>query len=114
MPNKPAQKEDYPALRAFMHGYLHEDYVEEYGSVKDAVIEFRTDSDEDEFRNVVSEWKAFLRKVKSQPIAAVQKAMREALGGGWIPAKPADLDLLTRAFEHPHEEVGQDEDEEDE
>lgn len=102
MPNKPAQREDYPALRAFMHGYLHEDYVEEYGSVEDAVREFRLDSDDDEFRNVMTEWKAFVRKVKSQPVASVQKAMREHLGGGWTPMKQADLDMLTRAFEHPH------------
>jgi hypothetical protein len=113
MPNKAAQREDYPALRAFMHGYLHQDYVEEYGSVKDAVIEFRTDSDDEEFRNVVSEWKAFLRKVKSQPITAIQKSMREHLGGGWIPTKPADLEMLTRAFEHPHGEAKEEEDEDE-
>ena len=112
MPNKPVQAEEYPALRAFMHGYLHEDYIEEYGSVEDAVREFRLDSDDDEFRNVLTEWRVFCRKMKSQPLPAIQKTMRERLGGGWTPARHTDLEKLTHAFEHPHEEHKDDEEEE--
>jgi hypothetical protein len=112
MPNKPVQRQEYPALRAFMHGYLHEDYVDEYGTVEDAVREFRLDSDDEEFRNVLAEWRRFTQKTKSQPIKAVQQAIREELGGAWMPASASELNLLTRAFEHPHEE--HEEEEEDE
>jgi hypothetical protein len=105
-------KKDYPALRSFMHGYLHEDYVDEYGSAIDAVHEFRSDADDDEFNTVVKEWRQFISDSKTQPIQAIQKKIREELGGGWRPSSVADLQSLTHAFEHPREE--EEEGEEDE
>lgn len=102
MSSKPAEKSPYPALRAFMHGYLHEDYADEYGTAVDAVREFRFDSDDDEFKMVAAEWKRFIQQMKSQPIRTVQKVIRQELGGGWTPSSHADLDMLSEAFAHPH------------
>lgn len=102
MSTKPAEKNSYPALRAFMHGYLHEDYAEEYGTAVDAVREFRFDSDDDEFKAVAAEWRRFLQQMKSQPMRTIQKVIRQELGGGWMPSSHADLEMLTDAFSHPH------------
>ena len=101
MSSKAAEKNQYPALRAFMHGYLHEDYAEEYGTAVDAVREFRFDSDDDEYKSVVSEWRRFMQHMKSQPIRTVQKVIRQELGGAWMPSSHADLEMLSEAFAHP-------------
>ena len=101
MSTKAAEKNPYPALRAFMHGYLHEDYAEEYGTAVDAVREFRYDSDDDEFKAVAAEWKRFIQQVKTQPIRTVQKIISQELGGGWMPSSLADLEMLSEAFAHP-------------
>lgn len=107
MSSKPAEKSSYPALRAFMHGYLHEDYAEEYGTAVDAVREFRFDSDDDEFRAVAVEWKRFMQQMKTQPIRTIQKVIRQELGAGWMPTTHADLDMLNDAFSHPHAAPGE-------
>lgn len=104
---------DYPALRAFMHGYLHEDYADEYGSAVEAVHEFRSDADDDEFNNVLNEWRNFIQQVKTQALPVIQKKIHDELGGGWRPASLADVQAVTKAFEHPRE-VEKDEEEEDE
>jgi len=105
-------KKTYQALRAFMHGYLHEDYVDEYGSATSAVHEFRTDADDEEFNNVAKEWRQFVHDAKSQSIQAIQKRIREELGGGWRPASLADLQAITKAFDHPREKEEEEEEEE--
>jgi len=105
-------KKDYPALRAFMHGYLHEDYVDEYGSAVSAVHEFRSDAEDDEFNDVARQWRQFTQDAKTQSIQVVQKRIREELGGGWRPASMADLQAITKAFEHPREAEDEEEDEE--
>lgn len=101
MSTKAAEKNPYPALRAFMHGYLHEDYAEEYGTAVDAVREFRFDSDDEEFKAVVAEWKRFMHQMKTMPIRTVQKIIRQELGAGWMPSSHADLEMLNEAFTHP-------------
>jgi rRNA maturation endonuclease Nob1 len=107
-----ASPKEYPALRAFMHGYLHEDYVDEYGSAVEAVHEFRSDADDAEFNNVVREWQHFIQHAKTQSLQAIQKRIHDELGGGWRPVSMTDLQAVTKAFEHPRE--AEKEEEEDE
>ncbi len=107
-----ASPKEYPALRAFMHGYLHEDYVDEYGSAVEAVHEFRSDAEDDEFNKVLKEWRHFVQLAKTHSIQSIQKKIHDELGGGWRPASLADLQSVTKAFEHPREaENEHDEDE---
>lgn len=101
MTKRAAPAEEFPALRAFMHGYLHEDYVEEYGSARNAVREFRADADEEEFSAVAVQWRRFFDGAKSKPIETVQTVIRE-LGGGWRPASHAEIQALTKLFREPH------------
>ncbi len=113
MKTSAAASKEYPALRAFMHGYLHEDYVDEYGSAVEAVHEFRSDADDDEFNDVLKEWKHFLQDAKSQSLSAIQKKLHDQFGAGWRPTSLSDIQAVTKAFEHPRESE-HDEEEEDE
>jgi rRNA maturation endonuclease Nob1 len=108
-----ASPKEYPALRAFMHGYLHEDYADEYGSAVEAVHEFRSDADDEEFNNVLNEWRRFIHRAKTQSIQAIQKRIHDELGGGWRPMSNADLQAVTKAFEHPREKETEEEEEEE-
>ncbi len=108
-----ASPKEFPALRAFMHGYLHEDYVDEYGSAVEAVHEFRSDAADDEFNDVLKEWKQFFQNAKTQSLSAIQKKIHDEFGGGWRPASLADVQAVTHAFEHPRE-TDSEEEEEDE
>jgi hypothetical protein len=108
MPNKAAKREEYSALRAFMHGYLHEDFADEYGSAKEAVREFRSDAEDYEFKEVAAEWQRFFHAAKTKPIKTVQAAIREHFGGGWMPRSHEEIEAVSAVFEHPrakdHEE----------
>lgn len=95
-----------------MHGYLHQDYVDEYGSAVEAVHEFRSDADDEEFNAVLREWRQFLQDAKTQPLSVIQKRIHDELGGGWRPATMADLQAVSKAFEHPRETEESDEEEE--
>ncbi len=106
-----ASPKDFPALRAFMHGYLHEDYADEYGSAVEAVHEFRSDADDNEFNNVLKEWRHFVQHAKTQSLQVIQRRIRDELGGGWRPVSMADLQAVTKAFEHPRETEDGEEDE---
>jgi hypothetical protein len=77
------------------------------------VHEFRSDADDDEFNNVLKEWRHFIQGAKTQSLQAIQKKIRDELGSGWRPASLTDLQSVTHAFEHPRE-TEDDEGEDDE
>jgi hypothetical protein len=74
---------EFPALRQFMHGYLHEDFMEEYGSAEDAAAEFCQDADPEEREQVADEWRRFLKATSELPINTVRKLMTEKFGSAW-------------------------------
>src|ERR1700678_4113957 len=51
----------FPALRAFMRSYLHQDFGEEYGSVEEAARTFVDDATEAEVATVLTEWRGVFR-----------------------------------------------------
>lgn len=112
MPNKAAkQVEEYSALRAFMHGYLHEDFADEYGSAPEAVREFRSDAEDDEFKEVAAQWRRFFQSAKTKPIKNVQAAIREHFGGGWMPRSHEELEAVSAVFAHPREKAHEEDEE---
>src|SRR6266496_1866143 len=89
---KPSRKEsrdlvtklgEFPALRQFMHGYLHEDFMDEYDSAEDAAAEFCQDADPEEREQVADEWRRFLKATHELPITTVRKLMTEKFGSAW-------------------------------
>lgn len=90
---------DFAALREFMEGYLHQDFVAIYGSLENAAMEFRRDADPIQAESVLSEWRQFLLVMEGKPLEEVQRALRSQLGSAWHPTSLADLDRLTKALE---------------
>lgn len=74
---------EYPALRQFMHGYLHEDFMEEYGSAEDAAAEFCRDADPEERELVANEWRRFLKDTSELPVTSVRRLLSDKFGSAW-------------------------------
>lgn len=88
---------DYPALREFFPGYLHQDYVDEYGSAPQAVKGFLEDASGDEILQVKEEWEAFRSGTKGRPLPETQTALKR-LGSAWQPVNEAELKELDAIF----------------
>jgi hypothetical protein len=90
---KPFDPADYPALREFFSAYLHQDYMDEYGSATDAVKGFLQDASGDEILQVKEEWAAFRRATKTNNLQETQEALG-GLGSAWQPENEEELKEL--------------------
>lgn len=88
----------FPALRAFLRGYFHEDMAEEYGSTEEAVRQFCEDADSSERRAVEAEWKRFLEQTHGQPLKTVNQLLTKNLGSSRALATPEELLKISEAF----------------
>ena len=75
---------DYPALREFFPGYLHQDFVDEYGTPSEAVKGFLSEASADEIEQVKEEWKQLRKALRKKPFPEVQRALKR-LGCAWVP-----------------------------
>ncbi len=87
------EPENFSALQDFLGGYLHEDFMEEYGSAAEALQAFLSDASGDEIQNVKEEWQRFRMALKDQPFTESQVALRR-LGAAWQPANSAEINAL--------------------
>jgi hypothetical protein len=76
--------DDYSALQDFLGGYLHEDFIEEYGSAAEALRTFLSDASGDEIQNVKEEWQRFRAFLEDRPFSESQSALYR-LGAAWQP-----------------------------
>jgi len=72
--------ENFPALRAFLRGYFHEDMAEEYDSPEDAAQQFCEDADSEERTAVAADWKRFIEQTKGKPLDATNSLLTRKLG----------------------------------
>ena len=89
----------FPALRAFMRSYLHQDFSEEYGSVAGAVKAFCLDATKQEVVAVLKEWREFLAVTRGKTIGEVNDLMGQKLGSAWMAGSLEELDQITEALE---------------
>lgn len=89
----------FPALRAFMRSYLHQDFGEEYGSVEEAVKTFCDDATEAEVSAVAGEWRAFLEATRGRPLGEVNNLLASKLGSAWNAASVGELEQIGQAFD---------------
>jgi len=75
---------DFPALRAFLRGYFHQDMKDEYDSAEDAVREFCEDASPDERAAVAENWSRFIEQTKGQPLEAINRILTGPLGSSRI------------------------------
>ncbi len=92
--------DDFSVLQDLFGGYLHEDFVEEYGTATEALRTFLSDASGDEIQNVKEEWHRFRTLLNHRPFEESQAALRR-LGAAWQPANPVELaaldEILSRA-----------------
>jgi hypothetical protein len=96
---KPFDPADYPALREFFPAYLHQDFVEEYGSAVEAVKGFLADASGDEILQVKEEWKELRSGLRGRPFQEIHRAF-DRLGSSWVPENDADLKELDEILSH--------------
>ena len=84
---------DYPALREMLPAYLHQDFLDEYGSATAAVKEFLGEAGGDEISQVKEDWQRFRKTLAGRPIKEMQTAIGR-LGSAWLPGSEAELRRL--------------------
>jgi hypothetical protein len=79
---------EFPVLKEFFSGYLHEDFNDEYGSAAIAARAFRGDASPEESAQARQEWAKLRKILTGRSMLEIQTSL-EKLGGVW---RPRDLD----------------------
>jgi hypothetical protein len=74
---------DFPVLRIFCRGYLHQDMKDEYGSAVEAVRAFCSESSPDERVALATEWARFIKQTKALPHQQINKLFTGTLGSSY-------------------------------
>jgi hypothetical protein len=80
----------FPELRRVFEGYLHEDFLVEYGTAGAAIDAFYADASAAERRMFRDEARRFLAATSALDFARVQQLVTR-LGSRWIPESRAEL-----------------------
>ncbi len=74
-------KAEYPALRAFVRGYLHQDAMAEYGSARAAAQQFCRDADRKQIDELRRECRQF--RAQHKTLTELNGALQQ-LGAAWL------------------------------
>jgi hypothetical protein len=88
---------EFPCLREFFSGYLHEDFVDEYGSASGAARAFFGDASLEEAATTREEWAKLRQLLAGRPLPEVHAALYK-LGAAWQPVDAEELKALDTAF----------------
>lgn len=88
---------EYPCLREFFSGYLHEDFADEYGSAAGAARAFFGDASLEEAATAREEWVKLRQILASQPLPEMHAALHK-LGGAWQPVDMEEFQSMDAAF----------------
>jgi hypothetical protein len=77
--------EHYPQLRAFLRGYLHEDFPFEHGSALDARAAYLADASFEERHEFADDCRRFLRAIDGLPVTTVRQVLRRTFRSAWAP-----------------------------
>lgn len=89
---------DFPALRAFLRGYLHEDWPEEFSSAAEAARQFTEEADAEERKQVAREWQKFRERTKTESLDAINRILAQKLGACWQVADATELEAVSLIF----------------
>jgi hypothetical protein len=88
---------EFPVLKEFFSGYLHEDFSDEYGSAAGAARAFRGDASPEESAQACQEWAKLRKILTGRSIPEVQASLQK-LGGAWRPQDLAEFHSLDAMF----------------
>jgi hypothetical protein len=94
---KPLKPSDFPEMQRVFEGYLHEDFLEEYGTPLAALRAFLEDANASERQRFAEEIRRFLERTVTLDFSDV-RALVARLGCRWTPrSRKALVALLTEA-----------------
>lgn len=88
------RREHVPALVNFARGYLHEDFVSDYGSAQGAVTAFLADASKGERQALAHDLARLAREVRSWSLMDLQAFVAHELRSAWRPESADDLATL--------------------
>ncbi len=108
-PNPEITAAKFPALRAFLRGYFHEDVADEYGTPVEAADQFCEDADTDERSAVANEWTQLMSMLQGRPLPEINQALTGKLGGA-VRLKEEELQQVSQIFSRclavkPHRKI---------
>ena len=95
---KGLRRDAFPALRAFLRGYLHQDYAAVHGSMRAAADAFRADASVDERDQLVRELESLAKILTATRARALRGFISEEMGSGWMPASREEILELLEAL----------------
>lgn len=87
---------DLKALRAFIGGYLHQDFAAEHKTPATALEAYCREADRQEVLELESDFDRFMDKTNAMPFVAVREIFVHELHSGWAPPSRAALAHLVR------------------
>jgi hypothetical protein len=87
----------FPQLESFFSGYLHEDFLADYGSPEGALRAWRLDASTKESRQFDREAERLLDAASAVPFDTIAAFVRRGLGSAWRPSDKARLQQLFAA-----------------
>lgn len=91
------QPSRYPALAAFLDGYLHQEFRLVHGSARGAAQAFLHDAGPVQVNLVRAELQRLERSLDGEPLSTWRAALQE-LGGAWWPRSMREVRALIRVL----------------
>jgi hypothetical protein len=88
---------EFPGLKEFFSGYLHEDFMDEYGSPAGAARAFCGDASGEEAAQAREEWSKLRKVLTGRALPDVHAAFHK-LGGAWQPVDMEELRPVDAIF----------------
>jgi hypothetical protein len=88
----------FPELLAFLGGYLHEGFLEEHGSAREAAAAFCKDATPTERRALAGEIDALIENAGGLPIHSLRHFVTHELRSRWEPHSLQDLADLVQVI----------------
>jgi hypothetical protein len=84
----------FPQLESFFSGYLHEEFLVDYGSPEGALRAWRLSASPKESQQFDREAERLLEAASAMPFDAIAAFVRRGLGSTWRPSDVARLQKL--------------------
>jgi len=92
--------EPYSQLKAFLAGYLHQDFHHLHGDVAGAIRAFAADASVSERQALAREWRAFRVEVgEDATVTTLGRAMASRFGSTWSPHRRSEIDRFDRLIQ---------------
>ncbi len=87
---------DLKTLRAFVDGYLHQDFLEEYKTAAEAVNAYCQEASRKEIVDLQKDLNRFIDATRALDFREVKELFVRELRSGWVPPGSAALDHLSQ------------------